>query len=71
VSGPRGELRPLARAARRQGWEIVMDGQGHWAWYPPYGGPPVRTGCTPGRGRAHANALSRLRRAGLRLPGRS
>jgi hypothetical protein len=70
MTGPRGELGPLARLARRQGWSIVINGGQHWAWYPPGESKPVITGSSPGKGRAHANAVARLRRAGLKIPGR-
>jgi hypothetical protein len=68
---PRGELAKLWAIAVQAGWSVTRcTGSGHWRWSPPQGGKPVYTGNTPGEGRAHANALARLRRAGLRVNGR-
>lgn len=62
---PPGELAKLADLAEAQDWELVK-GRKHWRWTSP-AGRTVTVQSTMGRGRAYANARSRLKAAGLEL----
>lgn len=60
-------LRGAYAAARRARWSVTRTANGHLKWVPPGGGTTVITGGTPDGGRhATANALTRLRKAGLK-----
>lgn len=62
------DLRAAAKAARKQGWTIVVTGGGHLAWTNPQGHRVITSSSPHAFGRATANALADLRGAGLVLP---
>lgn len=60
-------LKAAYAAARRSGWLVTRTGSGHLKWTPSGDGTPVITGATPyGGNHATRNAVSKLRKAGLK-----
>jgi hypothetical protein len=59
------QIRPIAKKARKQGWEIERTRGGHTLWISP-GGARLYTSSTPSDGRAFKNFVAELRRAGFR-----
>lgn len=60
-------LKPLAKAAKKQGWKIEVTGSTHLLWTNPEG-ETVSTAMTINdRGRQMANYRAALRRAGLKI----
>lgn len=57
------EIRPIAKAAKRQGWEIHGTRNSHNVWISP-DGRKVYTSATPSDPRAMKNFLAELRRNG-------
>lgn len=60
------DLAKPARAARRQGWEIVPGGSGHLRWHSP-SGLVITTSHSPSNSGAVKAALKDLQKAGLTL----
>ena len=58
------ELKPFAKRARKQGWQIVQKSGSHLKWIPPQGRFVV-TACSPSDHRAIKNVRADLRAAGL------
>lgn len=62
------EIRELVHAAKAQGWEVEIDGAGHYRMQPP-DGVAASIACTPSDYRTFKNDRAMLRRMGLVLPG--
>lgn len=61
-------MRPVAKAAIAQGWQIVRLNGGHLRWYPPSRTARlVTTPATPSEHRGIINAIKALERSGLVL----
>lgn len=61
-------MRPLARKAIAQGWQIVRLNGGHLRWYPPdRTSRLVTTPATPSEYRGIRNATKALERSGLEI----
>lgn len=60
------ELKPLMRAAKRQGWDVVTTRNGRIKWISPEGGLPYFSASTPSDRRAIHNITSDLGKRGLK-----
>ena len=61
------ELKPLMKAAQKQGWDVVTTRNGRIKWTSPQGGLPYFSASTPSDRRAIHNIAADLRRRGLRI----
>jgi hypothetical protein len=61
------DLKPIARLARQQGWEVPAKkaGSGHYIWISPAGARVVTSSTSCSR-RGFQNAVATLKKAGLR-----
>lgn len=59
------ELKPLIRAAEKQGWTVETTRAGRYKWTSPKGGLPYFSALTPSDRRAIHNITADLRKRGL------
>lgn len=60
------ELKPLVKAAEKQGWTLGYTRRGHLKIVPPAGGAPIYASSTPSDWRSVKNTAAMLRRAGVK-----
>lgn len=69
MASTKKQLKELIKAAEQQGWR-VKQGKAHYLLFAPDGINKVTVASTPSDHRALDNAISRLRRYGLKWKGR-